>query len=67
MDMSEVVCMWPKYQRMRSDPFRRFALGITAANTTLRFWISHRAYLVASTPIDINSVPVPLFLSNPAL
>ncbi|KAF9520925.1 hypothetical protein BS47DRAFT_1481235 [Hydnum rufescens UP504] len=57
-DMWKVV--WSMHQIMRSDPFHRFALGITIENTTLRFRISHRAYLVASTPIDINSKPVDL-------
>jgi hypothetical protein len=48
------------HEIMRSDPLRRFAHGITIEDTTLRFWISHRAYLVASTPIDINSVRIVL-------
>ncbi|KAF9512938.1 hypothetical protein BS47DRAFT_1362840 [Hydnum rufescens UP504] len=52
-DMWKVV--WSMHEIMRSDPLRRFAHGITIEGTTLRFWISHRAYLVASTPIDINS------------
>ncbi|KAF9516716.1 hypothetical protein BS47DRAFT_627052 [Hydnum rufescens UP504] len=47
--------VWSMREIMRSDPLRRFAHGITIEDTTLRLWISHRAYLVASTPININS------------
>ncbi|KAF9503409.1 hypothetical protein BS47DRAFT_1279400, partial [Hydnum rufescens UP504] len=50
--------VWSMHQIMRSDPLRRFALGITIENTTPRFRISHRVHLVASTPIDINSKSV---------
>ena len=48
------------HEIMRSDPLRRFAHGITIEDTMLRFWISHRSYLVASTPVDINSVCIVL-------
>jgi Fungal protein kinase len=60
-DMWKVV--WSMHEIMRSDPLRRFAHGITIEDTMLRFWISHRAYLVASTPIDIS--PVGPLLSHP--
>lgn len=41
---------------MREDPLRRFALGITIENTSMRLWYSSRAFLVASEPVDFLTV-----------
>ncbi|EGO28869.1 hypothetical protein SERLADRAFT_459725, partial [Serpula lacrymans var. lacrymans S7.9] len=40
---------------MREDPCRHFAYGITIENTNLRLWLSNRAFLVVTEPIDFLS------------
>lgn len=41
---------------MREDPCRRFAFGITMEGARLRLWLSNRALLAATEPIDFFHV-----------
>jgi hypothetical protein len=41
---------------MREDPLRRFAFGITIEDTQLRLWLSNRAFLVVTEPINFFEV-----------
>ena len=43
-------------QVLAADPLRRYTLGITIENTTLRFWYCDRATFLASDAIDFNEV-----------
>ncbi|KAF8547849.1 hypothetical protein OG21DRAFT_1607222 [Imleria badia] len=49
---NEQKIVWNLHSIMREDPLRRFALGITIENTSLRLWCSSRAFLAASDPVD---------------
>jgi Fungal protein kinase len=41
---------------MREDPLRRFAFGITIEDTQLRLWLSNRALLAVTEPINFFEV-----------
>ena len=41
---------------MRMDPRRRFTLGMTFAETTVRLWHYNREVLVVSEAFDFNKV-----------
>jgi hypothetical protein len=41
---------------MREDPCRRFAFGITIEDTQLRLWLSNRAFLAVTEPINCFEV-----------
>jgi hypothetical protein len=57
---NEHKIIWSLHNIMREDPCRRFAFGITIEDTQLRLWLSNRAFLAVTEPIncfeDINSV-----------
>ncbi|KAG2127699.1 hypothetical protein DEU56DRAFT_915674 [Suillus clintonianus] len=44
--------IWSLHSIMREDPLRRFAFGITIEDTQLRLWLSNRAFLVVTEPIN---------------
>ncbi|KAG2041366.1 hypothetical protein BDR03DRAFT_914065 [Suillus americanus] len=44
--------IWSLHSIMREDPRRRFAFGITIEDTQLRLWLSNRAFLAVTEPID---------------
>ncbi|KAG1808933.1 uncharacterized protein BJ212DRAFT_1381557 [Suillus subaureus] len=57
---NEHKIIWSLHNIMREDPCRRFAFGITIEDTQLRLWLSNRAFLAVTEPIncfeDIDSV-----------
>ncbi|EGO05191.1 hypothetical protein SERLA73DRAFT_26586, partial [Serpula lacrymans var. lacrymans S7.3] len=52
---NEQKIIWSLHNIMREDPCRRFAYGITIENTNLRLWLSNRAFLAVTEPIDFLS------------
>ncbi|EGN91666.1 hypothetical protein SERLA73DRAFT_80231 [Serpula lacrymans var. lacrymans S7.3] len=52
---NEQEIIWSLHTMMREDPCRRFAYGITIENTNLRLWLSNRAFLAVTEPIDFLS------------
>ncbi|KAG2128557.1 hypothetical protein DEU56DRAFT_818949 [Suillus clintonianus] len=44
--------IWSLHSIMREDPLRRFAFGITIEDTQLRLWLSNRALLAVTEPIN---------------
>ncbi|KAG0704652.1 hypothetical protein DFH29DRAFT_848599 [Suillus ampliporus] len=49
----EQKIIWSLHNIMRSDLLRRFAFGITIEDTQLRLWLSNRAFLAVTEPINI--------------
>ncbi|KAG1764592.1 hypothetical protein EV702DRAFT_1051270 [Suillus placidus] len=47
LSLSEIL-----HNIMREDPLRRFAFGITIEDTQLRLWLSNRALLAVTEPIN---------------
>ncbi|KAG2336967.1 hypothetical protein BDR05DRAFT_1011205 [Suillus weaverae] len=45
--------IWSLHNIMREDLLRRFAFGITVEDTQLRLWLSNRAFLAVTEPINI--------------
>ena len=41
---------------MHKDPCRRFVLGATIEDTSVRLWFCNRAMIIASEQFDINRV-----------
>ncbi|KAG2353907.1 hypothetical protein BDR07DRAFT_1307859 [Suillus spraguei] len=48
----EEKIIWSLHNIMREDPLRRFAFGITIEDTQLRLWLSNRALLAVTEPIN---------------
>ncbi|KAG2050360.1 hypothetical protein BDR06DRAFT_917969 [Suillus hirtellus] len=48
----EQKIIWSLHSIMREDPCRRFAFSITIEDTQLRLWLSNRACLAVTEPID---------------
>ncbi|KAG2125306.1 hypothetical protein DEU56DRAFT_825606 [Suillus clintonianus] len=48
----EKKIFWSLHNIMREDPLRRFAFGITIEDTQLRLWLSNRALLAVTEPIN---------------
>ncbi|KAG1719065.1 hypothetical protein EDB19DRAFT_2030564 [Suillus lakei] len=48
----EEKIVWSLHSIMREDLLRRFAFGITMEDTQLRLWLSNRAFLAVTEPID---------------
>ncbi|KAG1795217.1 hypothetical protein EV424DRAFT_1496644, partial [Suillus variegatus] len=48
----EQKIIWSLHNIMREDPCRRFAFGITIEDTQLRLWLSNRAFVAATEPIN---------------
>ncbi|KAG1727324.1 hypothetical protein EDB19DRAFT_1857653 [Suillus lakei] len=44
--------IWSLHNIMREDPLRRFAFGITIEDTQLKLWLSNRALLAVTEPIN---------------
>ncbi|KAG1880979.1 hypothetical protein F4604DRAFT_1619960 [Suillus subluteus] len=49
---NEHKIIWSIHNIMREDPCRRFAFGITIEITQLRLWLSNRAFLAVTEPIN---------------
>ncbi|KAG1802515.1 uncharacterized protein BJ212DRAFT_997875 [Suillus subaureus] len=48
----EQKIIWSLHSIMREDPCRRFTFGITIEDTQLRLWLSNRAFLAVTEPIN---------------
>ncbi|KAG1778826.1 hypothetical protein EV702DRAFT_1195842 [Suillus placidus] len=48
----EQKIIWSLHNIMREDPCRRFAFGLTIEDTQLRLWLSNRAFVAATKPIN---------------
>ncbi|KAG2132351.1 hypothetical protein DEU56DRAFT_739542 [Suillus clintonianus] len=48
----EQKIIWSLHSIMREDLLRRFAFGITIEDTKLRLWLSNRAFLAVTEPIN---------------
>ncbi|KAL1742348.1 hypothetical protein HDZ31DRAFT_84216 [Schizophyllum fasciatum] len=46
--------LWGMHHMLRSDPRRRFAFGMTFANTDVRLWHYNRSVIVVSESFDLN-------------
>ncbi|TRM68967.1 hypothetical protein BD626DRAFT_420854 [Schizophyllum amplum] len=46
--------VWNLFQSLRTDARRRFVMGLTITNTTVRLWHMNRELLVVSKPFDMN-------------
>ncbi|KAG2091210.1 uncharacterized protein F5147DRAFT_723992, partial [Suillus discolor] len=49
----EQKIIWSLHNIMREDLLRRFAFGITIEDTQVRLWLSNRAFLAVTEPINI--------------
>ncbi|KAG2338830.1 hypothetical protein BDR05DRAFT_1003910 [Suillus weaverae] len=49
----EQKIIWSLHSIMREDLLRRFTFGITIEDTQLRLWLSNRAFLAVTEPINI--------------
>ncbi|KAG1884235.1 hypothetical protein F4604DRAFT_1952371 [Suillus subluteus] len=49
---NEHKIIWSLHNIMREDPCRRFAFGITIEEAQLRLWLSNRAFLAVTEPIN---------------
>ncbi|KAG1771899.1 hypothetical protein EV702DRAFT_1033892 [Suillus placidus] len=50
----EQKIIWSLHNIMREDPCRRFAFGLTIEDTQLRLWLSNRAFVAVTKPINFS-------------